>query len=675
MRIENSSNDQNEEDNLSQQNLDSENFPKTIVITGNPNVGKSLIFNHLSGLYAEVSNFPGTTVSLLTGKYKNAQIIDTPGIYGVSSFNDEERVARDVILNADVIVNVVNAVNLERDLFLTLQLIEMGKKVSVMLNMIDEVKKKNILIDSKKLSELLGVEVFETSAIRKIGFENLDNAIRSARQGKSDKTLNSKLEELKNICNSQASSLLLLEGDKYFSDKFNYKGPDYREEIYINRRNKVKEILDSVETEGTKQGIFFSKLGRLCLNPITGIPILFFVLTIMYFFVGDFVAQRVVGFTENTIGKNYFEFYTKSFVAKFTDTLIDVKILGEDESILNQRVFNFPEGTNSSPNLWKDLRNYIHEKENQVDFHFTHPFPTFLFGEFGVITMTISYLLFLLLPLVLAFYLSLAFLEDSGYLPRLAALVDKTFTKVGLNGRAIIPIILGFGCVTMATITTRMLSTEREKSIVTALLQFVIPCSAQLAVIAVLLSTAGFKALVIYSTVILSVMIASSAILNKLVPGESPPLLLDLPPMRWPRISNVSKKTFYRTFGFMKEAAPWFFVGAAGIGILQLTNLLQFWHSALSPLTVNFLQLPKEASTAFVMGMIRRDFGAAGLFDMNLSIDQIVVALITITLFVPCIASFVIMLKERGIKQGMIIWSFAWIFAFLIGGIVSQILI
>jgi len=675
MRIEVSSTKRDEEENSPEGNLTPENKTKILVITGNPNVGKSLIFNHLSGMYAEVSNFPGTTVSLISGKYKDRLLIDTPGIYGVSSFNDEEKVARDVILQADVILNVVNALNLERDLFLTLQLIEMGKKVSVILNMMDEVNRKNILIDSQKLSEILGVNVYETSAIKKIGFEKLDEAIETARCGRTDKTIGEKLNEILKLTNSRGTALLLLEGDKASLEKYKYNGDDLRDDIYIHRRNRIKEIVDKVESEGSKQGIFFSKLGRLCLNPITGIPILLLVLIIMYFFVGDLVSQRVVNFTENYIGKNYFEFYTKSFVAKYTETTLDVNILDPSENILSNRTFYFPDGTDSNPTLLIEFEEFIENQNREVEFHFTQPFPTFLFGEFGVITMTVSYLLFLLLPLVFAFYFSLALLEDSGYLPRLAALVDKTFTRIGLNGRAIIPIILGFGCVTMATITTRILSTEREKSIVTAILQFVIPCSAQLAVIAVMLSSAGIKALAIYSFVILTVMIITSTILNKLIPGQSSPLLLDLPPMRLPRIGNVLKKTYYRTIGFMKEAAPWFFVGAAGIGILQLTNLLQVWQDLLSPLTVHLLQLPKESSTAFVMGMIRRDFGAAGLFDIPLTTDQIVVALITITLFVPCIASFVIMLKERGTKQGMIIWVGTWVFAFVIGGIVSHILI
>jgi ferrous iron transport protein B len=675
MRIEISSKEQSESEILPvKKDVTTGRRTATLVLVGNPNVGKSIIFNYFSGMYAEVSNFPGTTISLISGRYKNYRLIDTPGIYGVSSFNDEEKVARDVILQADVILNVVNALNLERDLFLTLQLIEMGKKVSVILNMMDEVKRKNIIIDSEKLSQLLGVKVYETSAIKKIGFENLDEAIENARYGRTDKTLDEKLEEILKLTNSRPNALLLVEGDKSMLEKYEYREKDLRDDIYIHRRNRVKEIVDSIESEGTRQGIFFSKLGRMCLNPITGIPILLLILTIIYFFVGDVVSQRVVDFTENYIGKNYFEFHTKSFVAKFTETSIDVKILDLYENLLAQRTFYFPDGTDSDLKLLKEFKNYIENQNREIEFHFTQPLHKFLFGEFGVITMTVTYLLFLLLPLVLAFYFSLSLLEDSGYLPRLAALVDKTFNRIGLNGRAIIPIILGFGCVTMATITTRILGTEREKSIATAILQFVIPCSAQLAVVAVMLSRAGFEALIIYSLVIFTVMIITSTTLNKLIPGQSSPLLLDLPPMRLPRIGNVSKKTYYRTLGFLKEATLWFFVGAAGIGILQLTNLLQVWHEMLSPLTVHYLQLPKEAATAFVMGMIRRDFGAAGLFDLQLTTNQIIVALITITLFVPCIASFVIMLKERGLRQGIIIGIGTWFFAFLIGGIVSQII-
>ena len=289
--------------------------------------------------------------------------------------------------------------------------------------------------------------------------------------------------------------------------------------------------------------------------------------------------------------------------------------------------------------------------------------------------MTTTYLLFLLLPLVVAFYLVLSLMEDSGYLPRLATMVDRSLSGLGLNGRAVIPLILGFGCVTSATITTRLLNSEREKTIATAILQFAIPCSAQLAVIAALLAGAGFAPMVVYTAVILFVLIAIGTSLNKVLKGESAPLLLDLPPMRLPRLRNVLRKTMFRTFHFMKEASGWFFVGALAVGIAQITGALDVLVKLLIPLTTRWLQLPPEAATAFIMGVVRRDFGAAGLYHMTLSPMQVTVALIVITLFVPCIASLMVMMKERGWKEGFVIWVGTWIAAFAVGGVVSHIVI
>jgi ferrous iron transport protein B len=553
----------------------------------------------------------------------------------------------------------------------------MGKKVSVILNFADEIKKRKIKIDTKKLSQLLGVEIIETTAVDKQGFEQIERIIKEARVGNQNPELISSLQKLaqKNI--PQADALLILEGDVNIASKYKIdsQSADEREKVYISRRNRVNEIVSEVEYEDSTKGEIFNLIGRISLNPITGIPLLLFMLTLVYFFIGDFVSQRVVNFTENKIGKEFFEYHTKSFVSQFTPTEIHTQILNDNNEVIDERIFLFPEGSNKNLALKNEFEKFSSQKNAISDFTFSNPLAKLFFGEFGVITMTITYLLFLLFPLVIGFYLVMAFLEDSGYLPRLATMLDRTFNKIGLNGRAVIPIMLGFGCITMANITTRLLGTEREKSIVTAILQFVIPCSAQLAVISVLLSGAGIKPMIIFITVIGSVLILLSTILNKLLPGESSPLLLDLPIMRFPRMNNVFKKTFFRSWGFMKEAGFWFFVGAFGVGILELTGLLKVWQDFLNPLTVHWLKLPKEASTAFVMGMVRRDFGAAGLFDLHLSAMQITVAIITITLFVPCIASFVVMLKERGIKEGMIIWLGTWVTAFFIGGLVAQVII
>lgn len=652
------------------------NLPK-VVLVGNPNVGKSLFFNHLSGVYVDVSNFPGTTVSITKGIYKNYSIYDTPGIYGVSSFNDEEKVAKEIILDADIILNIVNALHLERDIFLTQQLIEMGKKVTVILNFCDEIEKRKIKINAKRLSELLGVEVIETSAIKKVGFDKLDFAIENARVGNQPEDLHHTLHNALNRVGSQAEALLILEGDIETAEKHGVPcgTGDEREKIYIDRRNRVNETITEVEFEDSSKGKFFNLIGRLSLNPLTGLPILGVILIALYFFIGDFVAQRVVDFTENTIGRGYVEYYMKAYVANYTKSDITVNRYDFDENLIDSKVYSFPDGLDSNPKLKKEFRSTSRMPNTEVDFYFPNPIVRLVFGEFGFISMTLTYLVFLLLPLVMAFYFSMAMLEDSGYLPRLATMMDRSMNRIGLNGRAVIPIMLGFGCVTMATITTRLLGTDREKTIATAILQFVIPCSAQLAVIAVLMTKAGLAPLIIYVVVIFSVLILISTTLNKFLPGQSSPLLIDLPMMRLPKLDNVLKKTFFRSYGFMKEASVWFFVGALLIGLLDVTGLLIGFQDLLAPITTNWLKLPKEASTAFVMGVVRRDFGAAGLFDLALTGYQITVALITITLFVPCIASFMVMLNERGWKEGIIIWLSTWVIAFLIGGIVAQIII
>ena len=596
-----------------------------LVLVGNPNVGKSLIFNYLSGLYVDVSNYPGTTVEVSRGQYHAYDVYDTPGVYGISSFSDEEAVTRDCVLEADVVLNVVDSVHLERDLFLTQQLIDMGKKVAVLLNFTDELDRQGIEIDTRLLASYLGVPVLQTSAVTKQGFDQIESVVLEARKGEQDPSLHGRLHTMLTRTGSEAEAVLVLEGDEVVAQRHGIAPGVEREALYIERRNRVNLIINAILSEKRPRARFAMLFGRWAVNPWTGVPILAGVLYLIYLFVGTLVAQDLVEFLEVKLGNELWEPWVRSMVS----TVVPV-------------------------DSW---------------------ISTILVGEFGVLTMTITYLFFLLLPLVTAFYLALALMEDSGYLPRLATMVDRSLHGLGLNGRAVIPLILGFGCVTMATITTRLLETSREKRIATAILQFAIPCSAQLAVVAALLSGAGFEAMLIYTATIFTVFVAVGTILHRILPGETSPLLIDLPPMRLPRIDNLIRKTAFRSYYFMKEATPWFFAGALAVGILQVTGLLNIWQDVLAPFTTGWLQLPREAATAFVMGMGRRDFGAAGLYDLPLSSDQIVVALVTITLFVPCIASLMVMLKERGTKEATIVWLATWVGAFLVGGLLSQILI
>lgn len=597
-----------------------------LVLAGNPNVGKSVFFNYLTGVYVDVSNFPGTTVDISSGRFDKYVVMDTPGVYGISSFNDEERVARDVILYADIILNVVDALHLERDLFLTQQIIDTGKPVIVALNMMDDVKRNGVKIDIGKLSKELGVKIIPTTAVKGEGLEEVKKSISEARVGNRLEIVKTNIDKVKNYAEVDSERLLILEEDENVIQRNNADNNiKLREDIYKERRERVDNIIENSVEEVTEGASFKTKLGRWMIQPLTGIPILLAALYLLYQAIGVFVAQTVVGVTEGVIMGEYYNGFIMNTLGKIIspDTFIGHLIL----------------------------------------------------GEFGVLTMAPIYLIGLLLPLVAGFYLFLSILEDTGYLPRIAALVDRSLTFIGLNGRAVIPMILGFGCVTMATITTRLLGSKRERFIATMLLGLAIPCSAQLGVIAGLVSKIGPKYTTIYVlTIFLSFAIVGT-LLNKLMPGESTHLLIDLPPLRIPKTSNVLKKTYLKTKMFMFEAGPLFVLGAVIVTILQDSGALNGIINFFAPVTQGFLKLDPVVAQVFIMGIIRRDFGAAGLNTLAdqgvLNAPQVLIALVVITLFVPCIAAIMVIFKERSWKESVGIWVGSFVISFLVGGILA----
>jgi ferrous iron transport protein B len=291
-----------------------------------------------------------------------------------------------------------------------------------------------------------------------------------------------------------------------------------------------------------------------------------------------------------------------------------------------------------------------------------------------MLTMTPTTMFGVILPLVTGFYLLLALLEDTGYLPRIAALTDRSLTSMGLNGRAVIPLILGLGCVTMATLSTRILGSRRERFIATALMAVAVPCSAQLGIVAALMATAKPIYTAAYFATLLLVFVALGTALNKLVPGQSTDLLIDLPSLRLPRLDNVFRKTGTKVWGFMTEVALFFVGGTLFLGVLQVTGALGWIIFVGQPLVHGWLGLPPTTATFFVMGMIRRDFGAAGFLTVKLSDPQLLVAMVTLTLFVPCIASMMVVLKERGWAYMLGLFAGSLTFAFLLGGIIAHIL-
>ncbi|MBN2822106.1 MAG: ferrous iron transport protein B [Coriobacteriia bacterium] len=597
---------------------------ETVVLAGNPNVGKSVVFAALTGIYVDVSNYPGTTVELTRGAIEGRDLVDTPGVYGVSSFNDEEAVARDVILDADIVVNVVDAAHIERDLFLTLQLLDMGKRMVVVLNMADEARALGVNIDRDLLEDLLGVPVIEAVATKGTGIPQLVSAIEHARTGHGSPELEEELVLMAAQVGSRAEAVMVLEGDEIVAERHSVPVGTQRDPIYMQRRARVNDIVGHVLTE-TQEGVRFSaRLSRAMMNPLTGIPLLGLLLWAMYIVLGQWLAGGVVGLLEEGLMQAYWEPLVREIVSSVAP--------------VGSAVY------------------------------------TVLAGEFGVLTMTPTYLVGVILPLVTGFYLLMALLEDSGYLPRIAALADRSLNSLGLNGRAVIPLILGLGCVTMGTLTTRILGSKRERFIATALMAIAVPCSGQIAVIAALMAGVGPGYALGYFGVLLTVFVTVGTVLNKITPGVSTDLLIDLPSLRLPRADNVLRKTVTKAWNFMKEVALFFLFGTMLISLLDVVGALAWIQDALVPLTVSWLHLPKEAATAFVMGFVRRDFGAAGFFTMGLTPSQLLVGMTTITLFVPCIASIMVILKERGVRYltGLLASSIG--LAFLVGGLLARAL-
>jgi len=305
-----------------------------------------------------------------------------------------------------------------------------------------------------------------------------------------------------------------------------------------------------------------------------------------------------------------------------------------------------------------------------------------LIGRYGLISMGLSYGLAIVLPIVTTFFLAFSVLEDSGYLPRLAVMVNRLFKWMGLNGKAVLPMVLGLGCDTMATMTARIMETKKERLIVTLLLALAIPCSAQLAVILAMLAGVGSAAALWFAAVVTLVLFLVGWLAAKVFPGRGSDFLLELPPIRVPQLGNLLVKTLARIEWYLREALPLFVLGTLVLFALDRVGAISVLEKALAPVIVGFLGLPKESTGAFIIGFLRRDYAAAGLFahyqpliragTMTRTMEiEVVVALVTVTLFIPCIANFFMMVKERDWKTAAGIMGFIVPFAFGVGGLVN----
>ncbi len=640
---------------------DSSSTP-TITLVGNPNVGKSVIFSRLTGKYVTVSNYPGTTVEITKGNSSfdggTYRVIDTPGANSLIPRGEDEKVARDMLLgqNSTTVVQVADSKNIRRSLILTSQMAEMGVPMVLALNMADEAKSAGIRIDAKKLAELLGVPVVETVATEGRGMNKLVSALQSAQpctfRIEHHPYLKAAIEKIAAVLppapvSRESIATMILAGDHSLDEWLReHCAEDQREAIevivnevqshfrdplqYLIGKRRLDEIdalvREVVTAESARRASWMTRVGDLSQHPVWGLPILGIVLYLLYLFVGKLGAGTCVDFIESFIFGRYIN-------------PAAVWAVG-----------------------WLPSQ-FIQE---------------LLVGEFGLITMGLTYSIAIVLPIVGFFFLAFGILEDTGYLPRLTIMANKVFKTMGMNGKAVLPMVLGLGCDTMATLTTRILDTKKERIIATFLLALAIPCSAQLGVILGILGRISLSACVIFALVILSQLLIVGFLAGRLLPGQSSDFIIEIPPFRLPKISNVVFKTLSRVEWFLKEAVPLFLLGTFVLFVADRLGILDAIVKAAEPVVVRFLTLPPEATVAFVMGFLRRDYGAAGLFQLyekgQLDPTQAIVSLVVITLFVPCIANFFVIIKEHGPRKAAAMLALIFPLAVLVGGAVNFLL-
>jgi ferrous iron transport protein B len=549
---------------------------KRVFLIGNPNVGKSVVFSRLTGVQVISSNYPGTTVEITKGYLKlgdeKIEVIDLPGTYSLEPSSKAEEVAvnllRESLPGESAVINIIDATNLERNLFLTLQLIEQGYPLIICLNMCDDTEHRGIHIDFKKLEELLGVAVIPTCAVTGVGIKFL-------------------LERLKEI-------------KPLVENKLTHEG----------RWQRIGAIVDSAQKLTHRHHSFREMLEDATIRPLSG---LFISIAVVY---ASFKMVRFIG--EGLISRIFDPFFF-NYYQPLVERVSSVLAPG---SFLHHLVVG-------------ELIN------GKIDFK----------QSMGVLT-TAPYIEFaMVLPYIIAFYFVLSILEDIGYLPRLAILLDNLLHRLGLHGFAIIPVLLGFGCNVPGILATRTLESKRERFIATTLISIGVPCVPLQAMIFGLLgSFSGFYVGGVY-LVLFSIVIITGILLNYFIKGYSPELLLEIPPYRFPPIATLAQKLFFRIKGFIFEAVPIVLLGVALINLMLYFHLFDFVTGIFAPVVQGLFGLPKDAVVALVIGFLRKDVAVGMLIPLGLSAKQFFIAATLLAISFPCVATFVVIWKELGLKE------------------------
>jgi ferrous iron transport protein B len=584
--------------NSSPQSEEKDSLPtgiKTILLMGNPNVGKSVFFSRITGTRVIASNYPGTTVGFTKGHMKlgeeEVEVIDVPGTYTLEPTSKAEEVSSEMLRNGDLVINVLDATNLERNLYLTLELLERQIPVIVALNIWDETKHRGISIDVAKLEERLGVPVIPTVAVTGQGIKELVNRIPEA------------------------------------------ISPRLPERTHDERWAAVGDVIEHVQTITHHHHTWVERLQDASIKPLTGLPIAAIVL-VTSFFVIRFIGEGLITYVTDPIFENLWE----PLMMKLSVAL-------------------------GSSGFWHDIligRLF----DGEIDF----------VQSLGVLTTGLYIPIGVVLPYIFAFYLILGLLEDVGYLPRLAVLLDNLMHRMGMHGYAIIPTMLGLGCCVPAIMATRILESKRERFIAATLISIAIPCAASQAMIIGLVGAEGVQYVAMVYGTLFIVWLVLGLILNRMVKGFSPELLIEIPPYRRPPWRAVFTKLWMRVYGFLKEALPIIMIAIFAIGILYNLGVFDAIANFAAPVVSGVFGLPEDAVVAMVVGFFRKDVAIGLLAPLSMSATQLVVGTVVLTMFFPCIAAFVVLARELGTKGLFMAIGIMLIATLVVGGLLNVIL-
>jgi len=572
---------------------------RKILLVGNPNVGKSVIFSRLTGVSVIASNYPGTTVEFCEGGLgsgdKKMDVIDVPGTYSLYPISPAEKVAVEMLDKATeekncIVINVIDATNLERNLNLTLQLLKKNIPVIIALNLWDEAKHIGISIDVQKLQKILGVPVIPTVAITGEGIKELVNRLTEAKQG-----------------------------------TYEYEDEE--------RWYEIGNIIEKIQVIKHKHHTFAERLSDLTVHPWTGIPI---AIGIMYtiFQIIRFIGESLIGYVFEPLFENLWAPVMMAFS----------RVLGGQGIIHNILIGQLIEG--------------------EIDFG----------QSFGLLTTGLFVPFAAVLPYIVAFYLVLSFLEDSGYLPRLAVLIDKLMHLVGLHGMAIVPMLLGLGCNVPGALGTRVLETKRERFIAATLMAIAVPCMAQIAMIFGLIGEYGARGLFPVFGTLFVIWFVFGILMKLVIKGESPEIFIEIPPYRLPYFGALLKKVFMRIKWFLKEAIPFVLLGVFIVNLLYSLGIIDFLGRIAAPVITKLMGLPLEAVGALIIGFLRKDLAVGMLAPLGLSLKQLIIASVVLTMYFPCVATFAILLKELGIIDMIKAAVIMIVSAFLVGALLNLIL-